>query len=75
MQRNLRGLFRKDDVSFSHRRDAKLAEKMVFFSGGERPPEKQPSQLFRGKGFMQVSAGGRRAAFYPDASHGRIKIT
>src|SRR3990172_5734795 len=41
-----------------------------FFSGGERPPEKKSSQSLRGKGFMQISAGGREAAFYPTASHG-----
>ncbi len=58
---------------FPHRRDAKLAEKMIFLSGGERPPEKKPSQPLRGKGSLQVSAGGREAAFYPTASHGRIK--
>jgi hypothetical protein len=44
-----------------------------FFSGGERPPEKNPSRPLRCKGFMQISAGDREAAFYPTASHGRKK--
>jgi hypothetical protein len=47
--------------------------KWFFFSGGERPPEKKPSQALRGKGFMQISAAGREAGFYPTASHGRMK--
>ena len=43
-----------------------------FCSGGERPPEQKPPPL-RGKVYVHISAGGREAAFYPTASHGRIK--
>ena len=69
----LSGLFQKyADDCFAHRKGAEGAEKLVFCSGGERPPE-QKLLSFRDKGFAQISAGGRKAAFYPAASHGRIK--
>jgi hypothetical protein len=45
---------------------------MVFCSGGERPPEQKPPPL-EAKRFVQISAGGREAAFYSATSHGRIK--
>ena len=65
--------FRKyGDEPLAHRRDAEVAEKISFCSGGERPPEQNPPPL-RGKGFVQISVEGREAAFYPAASHGRIK--
>jgi hypothetical protein len=57
---------------FAHRKDAKVAERMPFCSGGEMAPEQKPPPR-RGKGFAQASAGGREAVFYPAASHGRVK--
>ena len=69
----LSGLFQKyTNELFAHRKGAKVAEKMVFCSGGERPPEQKPPP-FKAKRFVQISARGREAAFYSAASHGRIK--
>ena len=40
------GLFQKyANELFAHRKDAKVAEKIVFCSGGERPPEQKPQPL------------------------------
>jgi hypothetical protein len=63
----LSGLFWKYvNELFPHRKDAEVAEKMVFCSGGERPPEQKPPP-FRSEGFVQTSAGGREAVLYPAA--------
>ena len=42
----LSGVFQKyTNEFFVHRKDAKAAEKMVFCSGGEEPPEQKPPPL------------------------------
>jgi len=58
--------------SFLHRQDAKVAEKM-FFALAVRGRQSKSLHLSEAKRFVQISAGGREAAFYSAASHGRIK--
>ena len=61
-----------NDESFSHRKDAKTAERMFRFALEVRG--RQSKNLdFVGKRLMKISCGGCEAGFYPAASHGRIK--
>jgi len=44
-----------------------------FFALAVRGRQSKSLHLLEAKRFVQISAGGREAAFYPAASYGRIK--
>jgi hypothetical protein len=49
------------------------SQKKGFFALAVRGRQNKSLHLFEAKRFVQISAGGREAAFYSAASHGRIK--
>jgi hypothetical protein len=49
------------------------SQRKWFFALAVRGRQSKSLHLFEAKRFVQISAGGREAAFYSAASHGRIK--
>jgi len=49
------------------------SQRKWFFVLAVRGRQNKSLHLFEAKRFVQISAGGREAAFYSAASHGRIK--
>ena len=69
----LSGLFQKYTNEFLLTAKAQRSQRKWFFVLTVRGRQNKSLHLFKAKCFVQMSAGGREAAFYSAASHGRIK--
>ena len=76
MHRNTLEVFSRDMLTnYLLTAKTQRSQRKWFFALAVRGRQSKSLYLFETKRFVQISAGGREAAFYSAASHGRIKET